>query len=497
MRVIAGLALCVLFLISCAKEPAQQLEWTPEFRPSPGHHSHLRKWIPPLEMQFLHSEVVARVRLDGIEERVFTVDARRYSKWPHTSIDPEGDSVYMPVLYYRFEVLEYLRGGGGGDTIWGYAIMGNAESESEEKAAAAFPSHQERRDNRWDDREAIVFLDGSWDHDPIGVYAPEDHYLLGWTEVEVPFFSDREWWLYESYSLQGMGGWFPSASKSSEWFSSASSSGGTSGQSGEQQFILREGSNSGASLGSSSSVGALGASGTSNIETVDLSEFRRLAAMSDEEIEAELVEKGNRLFLDRLADMNLTTSVSGEAVTLRWTKDNYIRDGSVRYQILRRAQGEEEFVHLADIPPRGDPDVIKFTDVQYEYVDSAGLAPGTSYLYVVRAAIDKLNIDMVDARVEIVTTSVPFAEDAPSETPTPTSESSATQTPEPAATQTPEPEPTETIEPAPEPTATPEPTIATPEAEPTATPSPTEDADTLAPASPRSLRPFHPQPTRM
>jgi len=148
-------------------------------------------------MQFLHSDVVARVRLDGIEERVSKVDARTYSDWWLGSIDPEGDTIYVPVLYYRFEVLEYLRGGSGSDKIWGYAMLSGAESESEEEAAAALPHHRERRDKRWDDREAVVFLYGSREHDPTWVYAPEDHYLLGWTEVKVPVFSEREWWLYE------------------------------------------------------------------------------------------------------------------------------------------------------------------------------------------------------------------------------------------------------------------------------------------------------------
>lgn len=444
MRIIAGLALCVSLLVSCAYEPAQQPEWTPELRLSPGHLSHLRQWIPPLEMQFLHSDVVARVRLDGIEERVFTVDARRYSKWQHSfidiNLDLEGDRVYMPALYYRFEVLEYLRDGSGSDTIWGYAILGNAESESKEKAAAAFPSHRERRDNRWDDREAIVFLHGSREDDPIRVRASKDHYLLGWTEANVSLFSDREWGLYESYSLQGMGGWFPSASRSSESPSSTSSTGGASGQSGEQRFILRETSGDGVSVASSASAW----SGAPNLETVGLSELRRLGAMSDEEVEAELVEKQDKIYLDRLADMDLMAFASEDAVTLRWTKDNYIRDGAVRYRILRQAQGEEEFAHVADIPPRGDPvpaDIVNFSDVQYEYVDSVGLVPGKSYLYVVRAAVDRLNIDNVDARVEVVTDSAPFTEDKPSDTLTSTSESPATPTPTPEVVPTAAPTP--------------------------------------------------------
>ena len=168
------------------------------------------------------------------------------------------------------------------------------------------------------------------------------------------------------------------------------------------------------------SGGARGDGGASGLETVGLLDFRRLGAMSDEEIEAKLVEKGNRIYLDRLADMDLTASVSEDSVTLRWTKDSYVGQGVVRYRILRRAQGEQEFVHVADIPPRGDPDDIDTGDVQYEYVDSADLVPGTSYLYVVRAAVDRLDIDNVDSSVEVVTegTPAPTATSAPTATAT-------------------------------------------------------------------------------
>ena len=87
--------------------------------------------------------------------------------------------------------------------------------------------------------------------------------------------------------------------------------------------------------------------------------------------------------------MRLMASVSENAVTLRWIKDSYVARGSVRYRILRRAQDEQEFLVVADILPRGNPADFDLGDVHYEYV--------------VRAAIDRFNIDMVDATVEVVT----------------------------------------------------------------------------------------------
>ena len=396
MRVIAGLALCMSLLVSCAQEPGQKSEWTPAFRPSPGHLYHPSG--TPLEIQFMTSDVVARVSLDGIEERVTEADAQTYSEWRLASIYPEGDRVYVPVLYYRFEVLEYLRGGSGSDTIWGYVVLANADSESEKEATAAFPHHRERRDKRWDDREAVVFLHSPWERGPRWIDAPEDHYQLGWTDVEWSILPGQDWTLYESYSLQNNGGWFPLASGDS---GTLSHSGSAAAQSEERQFILRERSGREVSTTSSATNGGAAA----QVETVELSELRRLGALSDEELEAELVEKGNREYLDHLADMNLRASVSRDAVTLRWTRDSYVGQGVVGYRVLRRAQGEQEFVHVADIPPppRGDPADADLGDVQYEYVDGDGLKPGTTYHYVVRAAVDMLNIDMVDATVEVVT----------------------------------------------------------------------------------------------
>ena len=390
MRVLAYLALCLLPLVSCV----QQSEWTPSSpNNSPAHHhSPFRGWLKPLELHFMDSDVVARVRLAGVEEHISTVNAESYVEWRLASIEqPLGNTVYVPVLHYRFEVLEYLRGGSGSDTVWGYAILRGADSESKEDAGAAFSYYREHRDERWDEKEAVVFLYGPRVHEPDWIYAPDDHYQLGWIDVEPGF--------YETYSLQGNGGWFPAASNGSAWASSVLQSGGFSGQNREHSFLLREGSG-----GVDSEVqGKTEGAGASKVDTaVGLSELRRLAALSNEELEAELLEEGRRTFLSRLGDMKLTASASDNSITLRWIKDSYVAPGVVTYQILRRAQGEDIFVHLADIAPIGDPS-RDLGNLPYEYVDNNGLEPDTTYLYVVRAAVEKLNIDKVDATVEVVT----------------------------------------------------------------------------------------------
>ena len=330
----------------------------------------------PLTTYFTTSEVAARVLLVGIEEHVAAIDVDSEKYRNRTSgfgFEPVGESVHIPLVHYEFQVLEYLRGGNGSPTIWGHAILVPGEANTEAEAKVAFAPFWERRNSRGDDREAVVFL-----REPRWVDGPADNYHLG--VIHAPH--DCEPYFVESYSLRTSGGWFPSASPRIGTDLKAS---------GDQQFLLRE-------PGSST-----GPPATSNSGTVALSELRRLGALSDEEIETELRAKSRRDYLDHLANMNLRASVSEDAVTLSWTRDSYVARGSVRYRILRRAQDEQGFVLVADIPPRDHPGDFDSRDVQYEYADTAGLHPGTTYHYVVRAAADRLDIDEVDATVEVVT----------------------------------------------------------------------------------------------
>ena len=93
MRVLTYLALCLLPLVSCV----QQSEWTPGSpNNSPAHHhSPFRGWLKPLELHFVDSDVVARVRLAGIEEHISTVDAESYVEWRLASIESRLAIRYM------------------------------------------------------------------------------------------------------------------------------------------------------------------------------------------------------------------------------------------------------------------------------------------------------------------------------------------------------------------------------------------------------------------
>ena len=127
-------------------------------------------WTPPIlmgavpffrdsaEYLVLNSEVVAHVRLREVEEWIITFGSDEYERMEHLyHINPTGDRVYVPLMAFEFEVLEYLKGGNGNATIWGLVGLHAADGNSEQEAREAYSYYVNRRDKRWDDREAIVF----------------------------------------------------------------------------------------------------------------------------------------------------------------------------------------------------------------------------------------------------------------------------------------------------------------------------------------------------
>lgn len=107
--------------------------------------------LPPagytsLEERAARYDVVARVRL-----RMVTTTVELIVR------NPLGDTYYAGALELRFEVLEYLAGSGGSEVVGvvydPYPLYTRAE------ARATLPTVLVSRDSRWDDREAIVFLE--------------------------------------------------------------------------------------------------------------------------------------------------------------------------------------------------------------------------------------------------------------------------------------------------------------------------------------------------
>ncbi len=97
-----------------------------------------------LEERIFDSPVIARVRLDSVSSTVESGPA------------PDGTTKYIPLLEFRFRVLEYLKGSGANDivAVWDADPVFDTRQEAE----AALPAIVVARDTQWDDREAIIFL---------------------------------------------------------------------------------------------------------------------------------------------------------------------------------------------------------------------------------------------------------------------------------------------------------------------------------------------------
>ena len=446
--VYAGIALLAVLIFLgmgavwwTSRGPDMSQPWTP-----PVHSVH-GAVIPPityiLEEALLDTDVVARVRLLGVEEEIRS---------------PGENEAYGAYMEFKFEVLEYLKGGYGLNPIWGYVALEQAEGSTEEEARWKSKYFWARRNSQWDDKEAIVLM---WDTDKQN---RKDHFGLG-------RFSPYSG---ESYRLTGMGRkkWLPAASVS-----------GVSGASNEQTFLLEY-----------PRSGIAGAS-SNNGDLVSLSELRQLAALSN----AELARRVRSLsWFGRITEStkdlppatgiyHLAAITRLDTVELSWDRTDDAAN-VLGHRILRRKQSDSQFIELTDVRVDGET----------FYEDTRDIQPETKYIYRLRAY--GKDGDIADARIAITTgpaleplgapTATPPA--VPTATPTLAPAATATQTPtatatatlEPTPTHTPEPTSTATYEPPPPggvigqgedaPTPTPTPTATSaPEATPTYTPTPT------------------------
>ena len=201
-----------------------------------------------LEERILEAEAIARVRFSSAKQVVELV-----------YYEP-GFEAYVGALEFTFEVLEYLKGSGGtevkavvndGDEL--YWTRAEAEASDEDFLAV--------RETRWDDREAIVFLNKDSDYIPSSSQA--DRYWLAYLRANGE----------DGYTVASR--WRPS------WLPDAVAPGSAgSAARGEQRFLL-EAPESGAS--------ALGASGqTRNVqaETITTSALKALIGRLQAEVDA-------------------------------------------------------------------------------------------------------------------------------------------------------------------------------------------------------------------
>ena len=152
-----------------------------------------------LEERVAGADVIARVRLRSVSSGA----ELQY-------IYDDGVLRHVAVLKHRFEVLEYLKGSGGGELV--AVVHELVDHETAERAAESAAVLLAERDMRWDRREAIIFL---W----YG-FRQRDRYLLG-TVLNAEYYGDyfKDHYTIESPHEQK---WLPAASTGS----------------GEQLFLL-------------------------------------------------------------------------------------------------------------------------------------------------------------------------------------------------------------------------------------------------------------------
>lgn len=110
-----------------------------------------------LEERILHSEVVVRAKLKGIKATAKVKSAKAAGQE-----DCHFYGAWIPVVTYEFKALEFLRGQGQQDlkvhTSFGAMANMRKEYESKQHAIDAAKEEISRRDTKWEEKEAILFL---------------------------------------------------------------------------------------------------------------------------------------------------------------------------------------------------------------------------------------------------------------------------------------------------------------------------------------------------
>ena len=174
-----------------------------------------------LEERIVLADVIARVKMRSVDQTVERrVDYDAYGTY-------EGDQ-YVVALEFTFDVLEYLKGSGGSQVV---GIADDFEVRYRTKLGASLMGEDflSGRDERWDDRQAIVFLRNT---DELPSTGQADRYLLGTLRFEGE----------ESYTIANRHyqAWLPSAAVLELESKSASVSGVSPTPSDSAQLFLLE-----------------------------------------------------------------------------------------------------------------------------------------------------------------------------------------------------------------------------------------------------------------
>ena len=265
---------------------------------------------------------------------------------------------------FEFEVIEWLKGGDGSASVSGVAVTSNGQSSQEAGANARL--YWENRDKRWDNREAIVFMDNARENVP-STQRP-DRYYLGF----------QTWTGEASYELDSERSWLPLAHDAQ-----------AAGASGELEFLLED------------PVGRVtGASGSAQSETktLTLTNLKQMLGLSASELQKRVDSQIGYMEINSSTppETGLESFVAStrmdEGISLIWSLSGNAPDVT-GYRILRRKQTDSKFIELADVTWNGTLD--------YWYEDTQDIQPETKYIYRLRAYGASGGI--ADARIAITT----------------------------------------------------------------------------------------------
>ena len=170
-----------------------------------GPPSYREYGVATLEEMLASSEVIIRGRLASVRG----VGVRSYRGVSGTPPDSTFEG-YIDALEFTFDVLEYLKGSGGPTvTAVAYELSYHVEDTPEDAAASADWNLLPGRDNRWDSREAIVFLRKPplREHEHLRSQLDHDYYLgiTGKQDRQVTVASgEARAWLPDSSSAVGV-----------------------------------------------------------------------------------------------------------------------------------------------------------------------------------------------------------------------------------------------------------------------------------------------------
>ncbi len=203
-----------------------------------------------LEERIAGADVIARVRLRSVSP---------------VSEQLAGHTGYYAALEHRFTVLEYLKGSGGGELVAVGYDPGITYSSSQH-ASARGNDLRDRRDTRWDDREAIVFLTDA--HPELPSSQQANRYWLG----TVSFNTGDDYYTITSRHSKR---WLPAASAGGA-SGAAGGSAAEASSAGAQRFLLEVPGSA-----PSSETGARGASGqAAPASTITLADMKaKIAAI--------------------------------------------------------------------------------------------------------------------------------------------------------------------------------------------------------------------------